>query len=82
MPHLLDQVVQQRPALLLLLDGVPPVQLGSPAQFFDADGPFGRDAMVVQYDHTVEDFLRAHDVPHERQERVMDVPFRHAEHTH
>lgn len=53
-----------------------------PAQFFDADGPFGRDAMVVQYDHTVEDFLRAHDVPHERQERVMDVPFRHAEHTH
>ncbi|PLA45652.1 urease accessory protein UreE [Micrococcus luteus] len=53
-----------------------------PAQFFDADGPFGRDAMVVQHDHTVEDFLRAHDVPHERQERVMDVPFRHAEHTH
>ena len=53
-----------------------------PAQFYDADGPFGRDAMVVQYDHTVEDFLRAHDVPHERQERVMDVPFRHAEHTH
>ena len=53
-----------------------------PAQFFDADGPFGRDAMGVQYDHTVEDFLRAHDVPHERQERVMDVPFRHAEHTH
>ena len=53
-----------------------------PAQFFDADGPFGRDAMVVQYDHTVEDFLRVHDVPHERQERVMDVPFRHAEHTH
>ena len=53
-----------------------------PAQFFDADGPFGRDAMVVKYDDTVEDFLRAHDVPHERQERVMDVPFRHAEHTH
>jgi len=53
-----------------------------PAQFFAAGDGFGGEAMVVQYDHTVEDFLRAHDVPHDRQERVMDVPFRHAEHTH
>lgn len=45
------------------------------AQFF---GP----EMVCQYDHTVADFLDHHGVPYTRQERVMAVPFRHAEHTH
>ena len=38
--------------------------------------------MVVQYDHTVEEFLTHHAVPYSRDERVMPVPFRHAEHTH
>lgn len=45
------------------------------AQFFG-------DEMVCQYDHTVQDFLDHHGVPYTRQERVMAVPFRHAEHTH
>ena len=52
------------------------------AQFFGADSEYGAEVMVVQYDHTVEDFLVRHDVPFSRQERVMPVPFRHAEHTH
>lgn len=52
------------------------------AQFFDADSEYGADVMVVQYDHTVEDFLTHHNVAYSRQERVMPVPFRHAEHTH
>ena len=52
------------------------------AQFFDAESDYGTAVMVVQYDHTVEDFLKHHHTPYQRQERVMPVPFRHAEHTH
>jgi urease accessory protein len=52
------------------------------AQFFDAGSEYGRAVMVVQYDHTVQDFLDLHAVPYTRQERVMPVPFRHAAHTH
>ncbi|AWB84297.1 urease accessory protein UreE [Corynebacterium liangguodongii] len=52
------------------------------AQFFGAESDFGAEVMVVQYDHTVEDFLTHHGVAFERRERVMEVPFRHAEHTH
>ncbi|GAB3942978.1 urease accessory protein UreE [Corynebacterium tapiri] len=47
-----------------------------PAQFFEPN------EMVVAYDHTVEQYLRAHDIPFERTQRLMDEPFRHAEHTH
>jgi urease accessory protein len=52
------------------------------AQFFDADSEYGAEVMVVQFDHTVQDYLDHHQVPYERQDRVMPVPFRHAEHTH
>jgi urease accessory protein len=52
------------------------------AQFFYADSEYGAEVMVVQYDHTVQDYLDRHQVPYERQDRVMPVPFRHAEHTH
>lgn len=52
------------------------------AQFFDEDSEYGAQVMVVQYDHTVQDFLDHHQVPYSRQERIMPVPFRHAEHTH
>ncbi|WP_127125210.1 urease accessory protein UreE [Georgenia sp. SYP-B2076] len=52
------------------------------AQFFDADSEYGAEVMVVQYDHTVQDYLDHHQVPYERQDRVMPVPFRHAEHHH
>ena len=52
------------------------------AQFFDENSEYGAQVMVVQYDHTVQDFLDHHGVPYSRQERVMPVPFRHAEHTH
>ena len=52
------------------------------AQFFGAESDFGAEVMVVLYDHTVEDFLAHHGVAFERRERVMEVPFRHAEHTH
>ena len=52
------------------------------AQFFDADSDYHSEVMVVQYDHTVEEFLTHHAVPYSREERVMPVPFRHAEHTH
>ncbi|MGN6403582.1 urease accessory protein UreE [Sinomonas sp.] len=45
------------------------------AQFFE-------DVMVCQFDHTVRDFLDRHGVPYSREERVMEVPFRHAEHSH
>ena len=38
--------------------------------------------MVCQYDHTVEDYLKLVGAPYDRQERVMPVPFRHAEHSH
>ncbi len=52
------------------------------AQFFDADSDYHAEVMVVQYDHTVEEFLTHHAVPYSREEHVMPVPFRHAEHTH
>jgi urease accessory protein len=52
------------------------------AQFFDADSQYGAEVMVVQYDHTVQDYLDHHQVPYERQDRVMPMPFRHAEHIH
>ncbi|MEA5454093.1 urease accessory protein UreE [Sinomonas sp. JGH33] len=56
------------------------------AQFFGPDSEIGRaagqDVMVCQYDHTVQEFLDRHGVPYAREERVMAVPFRHAEHTH
>ncbi|AKK10585.1 urease accessory protein UreE [Corynebacterium uterequi] len=52
------------------------------AQFFDADSDYAAEVMVVQYDHTVVDYLDQHSVPYTRQDRVMAVPFRHAEHTH
>jgi urease accessory protein len=52
------------------------------AQFFGVDSQYGAEVMVVQYDHTVQDYLDHHQVPYERQHRVMPVPFRHVEHTH
>ncbi|MFF1252124.1 urease accessory protein UreE [Pseudarthrobacter sp. NPDC058329] len=52
------------------------------AQFFDAASEYGADVMVCAYDHTVEDYLSHTAVPYTRQERVMPVPFRHAEHSH
>ena len=52
------------------------------AQFFDSSSEYGAEAMVCQYDHTVEDYLKHVGVPYGRQERVMPVPFRHAEHSH
>jgi urease accessory protein len=52
------------------------------AQFFDAESEYGADVMVCAYDHTVEDYLKHVGVPYDRQERVMPVPFRHAEHSH
>lgn len=52
------------------------------AQFFDASSEYAAEVMVCAYDHTVEDYLRHVGVPYDRQERVMPVPFRHAEHSH
>ena len=52
------------------------------AQFFDPGSEYGAEVMVCAYDHTVEDYLKHVGVPYERQERVMPVPFRHAEHSH
>lgn len=52
------------------------------AQFFDSSSEYGAQVMVCAYDHTVEDYLRHNAVPYSRQERVMPVPFRHAEHSH
>lgn len=52
------------------------------AQFFDTNSEYAAEVMVVQYDHTVEDFLKHHQIPYSRQEKVMPVPFRHTEHTH
>jgi urease accessory protein len=37
---------------------------------------------VLQYDHTAEAFLQGAGVRFARVERQMEVPFRHAEHTH
>lgn len=52
------------------------------AQFFDEQSDYAAAVMVVQYDHTVEDFLKHQGTDYRRQQRVMPVPFRHAEHTH
>ena len=52
------------------------------AQFFDAESEYEADVMVCAYDHTVEDYLMHAGVPYSRQERVIPVPFRHAEHSH
>lgn len=52
------------------------------AQFFDAGSDYDAEVMVVQYDHTVVQYLDAVGVPYERQDRIMPVPFRHSEHTH
>ena len=52
------------------------------AQFFDAGSDYGSEVMVCAYDHTVEDYLKHVGVPYNRQERVLPVPFRHAEHSH
>lgn len=52
------------------------------AQFFGDDSEYQAQVMVLAYDHTVEDYLKHVGVPYSRQERVMPVPFRHAEHTH
>lgn len=38
--------------------------------------------MVIQYDHTAEAFLHDAGVRFARVERQMEIPFRHAEHTH
>lgn len=53
-----------------------------PAQFFAADAAFEAPCMVVQADTTVQDFLEHHKIPFRCESRVMEVPFRHAEHTH
>jgi urease accessory protein len=52
------------------------------AQFFGPDSEYAAEVMVVQFDHTVQDFLDSHGIAYLRQERVLPVPFRHAEHTH
>ena len=52
------------------------------AQFFDSSSEYEADVMVCAYDHTVEDYLVHASVPYSRQERVMPVPFRHADHSH
>ena len=52
------------------------------AQFFDASSEYRAAVMVCQYDHTVEDYLKHVGAPYDRQERVLPVPFRHAEHSH
>jgi urease accessory protein len=52
------------------------------AQFFGAGSEYQAEVMVIQYDRTAEDLLRRLAVPYSRQERIMPVPFRHAEHTH
>lgn len=51
-----------------------------PAQF--VVGADDRTEMIVPDDHTVADFLDHRGVPFERSERVLDTPFRHAEHRH
>ncbi len=52
------------------------------AQFFGADSEYGAEVMVVQYDHTVVQYLDSVGAPYHRQDRVMPKPFRHSEHTH
>lgn len=58
-----------------------------PAQFFGPEHPFEEfpdhaGVMVIPYDHTAEHLLQQQSVPHRRSDRVLPVPFRHAEHTH
>lgn len=53
-----------------------------PAQFFGTDSEYEAEAMVVQYDHTVIQYLDSVGVAYKRQQRVMPIPFRHTEHTH
>lgn len=53
-----------------------------PAQFYGEESEYGVECMVVQYDHTVQEFLEHHSIPYSRQERVLPEPFRHAEHSH
>ncbi len=52
------------------------------AQFFGADSEFGKEVMVVRYDHTVEHTLEHLNVAFSRGEHVMPEAFRHAEHSH
>lgn len=52
------------------------------AQFFDEDSEYGQAVMVVQHDHTVQEYLDAVGADYAREDRVMPVAFRHAEHTH
>lgn len=52
------------------------------AQFFGPDSAFGETVMVVQYDHTVQEYLDAVGAPYTREGQVMPRAFRHAEHTH
>lgn len=51
-----------------------------PAQFAAAEGAGA--TMVVPDDHTVVAWLEEHDVPYERQAKMLASPFRHAGHTH
>lgn len=57
-----------------------------PAQFFDAfDAPglaFPAGAMVVQDDRTVQAYLDHQGTPYAVVDQVMEVPFRHASHSH
>lgn len=58
-----------------------------PAQFLppgvDAPGLEGHHGlMVIEYDHTAEHYLQEVGVRFIRQNRLMEVPFRHAEHSH
>ncbi len=53
-----------------------------PAQFFGPESEFGVSCMVIAYDHTAEHFLQDHAITYKREEHVMEIPFRHAEHTH
>ncbi|AKA97536.1 Urease accessory protein UreE [Corynebacterium ulcerans] len=52
------------------------------AQFFDQDSAFGKPAMVVRFDHTVERYLEHVGVEYTRGDHVMPEAFRHAEHSH
>lgn len=77
-------VIVIRPRSILEM-GVTAHSLGNrhlQAQFFGEDSEYGAEAMVVQHDHTVVQYLESAGVPYTREERVMPVPFRHAEHTH
>lgn len=55
-------------------------------QFFGGDSEIGRrfggTVFLTPYDHTVADHLAAVECPHERAEVTLEVPFRHAGHTH